>query len=404
MFTFGGNNNFKDRFDFYEWSAPYYENSDEVFTALNKIGLKGKTLTAINAIGAINESIGNGLYWTITDSGVTLDNNWMESYEHLDKVRVPWSIELCEPIQLVFDDGTTVEILPIEDGGARIGVNTIPVGLVNGLNPSEVDATSFFGELIGHKLDNITLCIDSNEKRWIDKNSIQNKYQNKRTETKYIIEFEFDFPYKLKLTQEWESWYRVCGVGNEYRGKVTYQRFNSTTFQDDDTVKITTGRDGGGTFWIMGLRDKEKVCQIPNLDCFGISIDDYYVSEYLSEFLYKYFDESIQEREEYEEPDFDWYGVNLYSCDSMRKMINEIKETINLLQTNYDAPSLDKIKSNWNYISFLDTRIDKLEEHEINEQRKKLVPVAIDFYERFCRQIENMMKIPGVNIISFAGP
>ena len=30
MFNYGGDNNFCGRFDFYEWSAPYYENPKEV--------------------------------------------------------------------------------------------------------------------------------------------------------------------------------------------------------------------------------------------------------------------------------------------------------------------------------------------------------------------------------------
>ena len=155
MFNYGGDNYFCDRFDFYKWSAPYYENPKEVFLALNKLGLKDKTLVSINAIGAcrnIDNSGGTSLYWTIADAGIELGELWWERYEHLDSVLVPWNITLCEPIQFVFDDDTTLEILPIEDGGARIGVNTIPVGLVNGLNPSEVNATALFKEFIGRKL------------------------------------------------------------------------------------------------------------------------------------------------------------------------------------------------------------------------------------------------------------
>lgn len=52
MFNYGGDNKFHGRFDFYEWSAPYYENPKEVFLALNKLGLKDKTLVSINTIGA----------------------------------------------------------------------------------------------------------------------------------------------------------------------------------------------------------------------------------------------------------------------------------------------------------------------------------------------------------------
>lgn len=33
-----------------------------------------------------------------------------------------------------------------------------------------------------------------------------------------------------------------------------------------------------------------------------------------------------------------------------------------------------------------------------------MISVALDFYERFCTQLENMTKIPGNDLISFAGP
>ena len=182
MFNYGGDNNFCDRFDFYKWSAPYYENPKEVFLALNKLGLKDKILVSINAIGAcrnIDNSGGTSLYWTIADAGIELGELWWERYEHLDNVLVPWNITLCEPIQFVFDDDTTLEILPIEDGGARIGVNTIPVGLVKGLNPSEVNATALFKEFIGRKLSNIELKINYNETKRVNEFSIENNKECK---------------------------------------------------------------------------------------------------------------------------------------------------------------------------------------------------------------------------------
>ena len=409
MFNYGGDNNFCDRFDFYKWSAPYYENPKEVFLALNKLGLKDKTLVSINAIGAcrnIDNSGGTSLYRTIADAGIELGELWWERYEHLDNVLVPWNITLCEPIQFVFDDGTALEILPFEDGGARIGVNTIPVGLVDGLNPGGVNATALFKELIGRKLRDIEIKINYNETKRISKFSIDNNKESKEFRTNYAIELAFEFPYRLELAQGWESWSQVSAKGEDWRGKVPYKRLKDNTFSQKG-IEIVNGRDGGGTFWIIGISDKEeRMSDIPDLDCFGMSIEDDHVAEFLSAFLYKYFDSSVQDRYEYEDADFDWYGINLYTFENMKHLVSDIRRAIHLILEDYDNPELEEIKSSWSYYQYLshDKARDELTPDEINELRKNVVPTAVDFYERFCSQMDNMLKIPGNNIMSFAGP
>ena len=409
MFNYGGDNNFCGRFDFYEWSAPYYENPKEVFLALSKSGVQDKTLVAIHAIGACRSIVNSGstnLYWTIADAGIELGELWWKKYEHLDNVRVPWNITLCEPIQFVFDDGTTLEILPIEDGGARIGVNTIPVGLVNGLNPSEVNATALFKEFIGRKLNNIELKINYNETKHVNEFSIKKEKEYKEFRINYIIKFSFDHPYELEISQGWESWYQVSAKGEDRRGKVPYKRLKDNTISQKG-IEIVNGRDGGGTFWIIGIGDKEeRISKISNLDCFGMSIEDYHVEEFLSAFLYKYFDSSIQDRYGYMEDAFDWYGINLYTFENMKQMVSDIRRAMHLIQNDYNNPALEEIKSYWRYYQYLDQdkAKDEITPEEINELRKNAIPIAVDFYERFCDRMDHMLKIPGNNIMSFAGP
>ena len=409
MFNYGGNNNFRGRFDFYEWSATYYENSEEIFLALSESGIKEKTLMAINAIGACRskEDLGGiELYHTISDAGIDLGELWLEKYEHLDKVLLPWNITLCEPIQFVFDDGTTLEILPFEDGGARIGVNTIPVGLVNGLNLGEVNATAFFKEFIGRKLSDIELKINYNETKYVNKFSIEKRDEWKSFRINYIIELTFEYPYRLELTQGAESWYQVSAKCENGRGKVPYKRLKDNIFSQEE-IEIINGRDGGGTFWIKGVSDKnERSSNIPDLDRFGMSIDDSYVAEFLSAFLYKYFDPSVQDRYEYEDNDFDWNGCNRYTFENMKHMVSDIRRAIYLIQEDYNNSELEEIKSYWSYYQYLNHGKvkDELTPYEINELRKNRVHTAVDFYERFCSQMDNMLKISGNDIILFMGP
>lgn len=407
MFNFGGHNDFNGRFDFFEWSAPYYENPKEVFTVLNEMNLKGKRLVAINAVGScrdIGRTNGVGLYQTIRNAGIEPGDNWWENYPHMDEVLIPWNIVLCEPIQLVFDDGNTLEILPIEDGGARIATNSIPVGMTDGLNDGGINTTAFFKELIGRKLNSIELRIRKKEEQYINEFSLKRETPYTDCRTKYVIQLGFEYPYKLEIIQSWESWYEVCAKGNWDQERVPHKR-KKEVYKEPSGPWIVNGRDGGGTFWIIGISSKEdRESNIPNLDCFGMSIDDTVVGEYLTEFLYKYFDRSIQERNEYDDPGFDWYGGNLYTFESMRKMLDDIYQVMRMIREDYDNPELSKIKAHWPLYPYTKKRRDELSEMEINEVRKKIVPDALLFYERFCARMENMLKIPGNDIMSFAGP
>ena len=407
MFEFGGHNNFKGRFDFFEWSAPYYENPKEVFTALNELNLKGKRLAAIHAIGScrdIGRTNGIGLYQTIRNAGIEPGDNWWENYPHMDEVLIPWNIVLCEPIQFVFDDGSTLEILPFDDGGARIGVNTIPAGMIDGLNDGEINASKFFEELIGRKLNNIELRIRKNEELHINEFSLKRDSPYTETQTEYVVRFEFEYPYKLEIIRSWESWYEVCAQGNWDQERVPHKRKKEVCIEHSGPW-ITNGRDGGGTFWIIGISRKvERQSDIPNLDCFGMSIDDTVVGEYLTEFLYKYFDPSVQEREEYDESGFDWYGVNLYTFDTMREMLDDIYRVMKMIQEDYDNPELLAIKSHWSVYQYTKKRRDELSDEELNELRKNVIPEVLIFYERFCARMEKMLEVPGNDTMSFAGP
>lgn len=330
MFKFGGHDNFDGRFDFFKWSASYYENPKEVFTALNEMNLKGKRLIAINAIGLCRD-IGRtndvGLYQTIRNAGIEPGDNWWENYPHMDEVLIPWNIVLCEPIQFVFDDGSTLEILPFEGGGARIATNSIPVGMIDGLNDGGINTSKFFQELIGRKLDSIELRIRRKEEQYINEFSLKRETPYTDFQTKYVIQLGFEYPYKLEIIQSWESWYEVCAKGNWDHERVPHKRKKEVS-KEHSGPWIVNGRDGG-TFWIIGVSNKEeRESDIPNLDCFGMSIDDNVVGEYLTEFLYKYFDPSVQEREEYDEHGFDWYGRNLYTFESIRNMLDVSKHYI----------------------------------------------------------------------------
>ena len=405
-----GNNRFNGRFDFFEWSAPYYESPEEVVMAIKELDVIGKTIKCVNVIGTVEALMdGWSLCSLLLDAGVDLEQISWKDYPRLDHIRAPWGVTACEPLQFVFEDNTTFEILPIGGGGARIAANSIPVEIKNGLNDSNFDANRFFAELAGKTLETLKIYVNTTDKKYIEEYTIKNNKDYHETRTTYRYCFSFDYPYEINLEQDYESYYDITMTGESgayEKTKIRYKRIKET-INKNEKVFICNGRDAGGTVWIVAFNnDKTADKKLPFCDNLGMSIDDYNVSEYLSEFLYRYYNPDIQDESNYttDVRQFDWYGVNVYTYDSMRKMLNDIRRAAQLLVNDYDNPELSAVKEHFPWYQYTDKPRDKVSEEEMNELRKNEVPIAVDFYNRFIDRIEKMMKLPGTNMISFAGP
>ena len=85
-------------------------------------------------------------------------------------------------------------------------------------------------------------------------------------------------------------------------------------------------------------------------------------------------------------------------------MLEEIRTACRLLENDYDNSVLSEIKAHFSWHYYTEKHKGELTDNELNELRKNRVPAAIDFYNRFCARMENMMLLPGKNAISFAGP
>lgn len=403
-----GNDKFEGAFDFFEWSAPYYLTPYEVAKALNSIDLKAKKIKSINVIGYVEGADKGLVYRRIRDAGIHADDNWIESYPHLNKVMVPWKVSACEPIQFVFDDDSTLEILPIGDGGARIGINTIPAGLSEGLNHSNFKAVHFFAKAIGKKIKEIDVRIEKKTQQDFGRYWLDSETPHEETRTKYRICLDLDYPFEMELVQTWESWYTIEMHGSGWDNQIPYSRVNAS-FKNIKQIRIINGRDCNGVFWIVPISsDEEARDEQFFVDNYGISIDDDKVLDFLGDFLRRYFDPSIQDDtgDYYEDGKraFDDFGVNLYTFDSMREILREISNAISMLENDFGNPQIAKIRNNLPWFQHTDKHKNELSDAQINALRKKCVPETVDFYKRFIKRMEAMMRLPKRDIISFAGP
>ena len=400
-----GNDDYDGYFNWYKWSAPFFARPEEVHFHLESLDLCGKTLREVRVIGGafdIGNVNGNILYHRVLQAGMEPADDFPASYPNLEKILVPQQVWLCEPIQSVFTDATTLEIQPIENGGARIGVNTIPLSITDGLNRSNLDAKIFFSEVCSEQLESFEVVVEEARTKYV-----RHYAGRSHTEScvKYLVSFRFSNGNEIMLTSDWTSWYHV--ELNRYGQEclIPYARVLEAK-RGGEQITIINGRDGGGMFWIfpISLDDETVEEREPLADNYGISIDETDIHEFLSFFLVQQFDPAIQERDEWEENCFDSYGHNYYTFETMRRMLKEIRSVSRLLQEEYDHPMLDDLKSRFTWYLYTPKNWKEVTETEKNELRRNRVPLAADFYERFCVRMEEMMTLPGRNAISFAGP
>lgn len=198
---------------------------------------------------------------------------------------------------------------------------------------------------------------------------------------------------------------------------------------NDEIIEIKEGHDPSSYFWIMPVKvidmtkdadDSDNVDEYRKLE---ISIEEENIRAFLFPLLLKYFDDNLPENLQRldnhtvslvdgTQTTFEWYlTYNYYTMQSIQDMISEIKEIIELLEDDFNNSKLDYIKEDYDWILYLDHRVntknlpyDKNERIKLTENYKNLI---INFYNRFIKYMENMIEEGsknGYKLISFMGP
>lgn len=197
----------------------------------------------------------------------------------------------------------------------------------------------------------------------------------------------------------------------------------------EELIEIKEGHDSSSYFWIMPVKVKDMTKDADDSDNVDeyrkleISIEEENIRAFLFPLLLKYFDDNLPENLQRldnhtvslvdgTQTTFEWYlTYNYYTMQSIQDMINEIKSIIELLKDDFNSTKLDYIKEDYDWILYLDHRVntknlpdDKNERIKLTENYKDLI---INFYNRFIKYMENMIEEGGKNgykLISFMGP
>ena len=186
-------------------------------------------------------------------------------------------------------------------------------------------------------------------------------------------------------------------------------------------IGIVDGHDSSSYFWIMPVRaidfentaDLDSVAEMRSAE---ISIEEDDVAQYLTPFLYKYFDEEMTENKKRKDVSgFEWYlEHNFFTFDSMALILKDIEDTVDALVSGRETEYTQKLKikrgtATYQLVYAKNLTAEKVAEYNANRPTEDDTAVAlvVDFYQRFLYRMEYMLKVgkeKGYNLISFMGP
>lgn len=403
-------------FDWHKWDATQCNTAEEIEKFLDENKIYGKTIQTISVIGMAEnmEKFSYVCQLRRTLAGVGVSYELMDSgkFPNMEKTLLPCEVSISEPVVVVFEDGTTLEMQMCRNGAIKLAVNQIPVSVNDGINFSNFDAGKMFNRLKGATVRGISL-ID----RTIESQNGRSTYVEKRCFRK--LQFDVSGEYGFYLEKRYDNWYRF-GLSNRncYKdfgwetARITYDALQQAA-KPRQQITIVEGHDCSSYFWIMPVKaiskEQEWKVKVEEYRPEQISIEEDDVSRMLYYFLDQIYDSSLQEPfrdTRLYDLDFQWnLEYNVFTYDSIRKMIETIREYTYLLQTDYDNPELDELKACFHPGQFDSEYYYYQEQPDREATIRKNIYVAIEFYERFCDRMETMMEYAQqFNLISFMGP
>lgn len=196
-------------------------------------------------------------------------------------------------------------------------------------------------------------------------------------------------------------------------------------------IGIIDGHDSSSYFWIQPVRiidftDTNGIDNIAEMESAEISIEENDVNQYLTPFLYKYFDNELEANKKRIDNSSDndnilyvsgfvWYLThNFYTFSSIKNILNDIKDTMDALASGRKNEFTDKLKEKRGWATYELVYARNFSDEQVKEYNNNRpteddtdAELIIDFYRRFIYRMEYMMKVGeenGYNLISFMGP
>ena len=200
-------------------------------------------------------------------------------------------------------------------------------------------------------------------------------------------------------------------------------------------IGIVDGHDSSSYFWIMPVRVIDN-SNSDSIDCVAemrsneISIEEDDVDQYLTPFLYKYFDGELEANRNRVEDcwtdddgneqtmyisGFEWYLThNFFTYGSIEMILDDMRGTVDALSSGRENEYTAKLRekrgtATYQLLYAKDLSDEQIAEYNANRPTEDDTEISliIDFYNRFIYRMEYMMRVgkeKGYDLISFMGP
>ena len=412
-------------FDIQEWKPTFCKTEKELNAFWEENQIARKKIIKINAIGiALNMqgwSLGERIQKILSSAAVTdelmqkVDNDWYNN------IQLNVELKLWEPIVLVLEDRSTVELMIFPDGVLGISVNQIDPNTTEGVNHGDCDANILFSEMLSRKCRRPEFYHRISYQGSGEEESVQSE------EYAFVFTLSGDSNFRFFIRAGHDSAF-TCGLIFRYQFnweqniyKIPLGRINEA-LKDVQQIPILEGTDYSSYFMIVPTMAEEQEIDSSfsweTKDYYqnGIMIEEDDVQFFLFYFLYKYFDENYNKkyagRYPYDSVRFErWADPNLYSYPTMKKMLQDIEEKTKLLQEDFENPELKELIDGFAISYFLPDELWNLPDQEDwNEEKKREIirdhlGIALDFYARFVKRVRKLMnRNPDCECICFSGP
>ncbi len=200
-------------------------------------------------------------------------------------------------------------------------------------------------------------------------------------------------------------------------------------------IGIVDGHDSSSYFGIMPVRvidnsNTNILDNVAEMRSTEISIEEDDVNQYLTPFLYKYFDEELDANrkrvDDYWIDDdgneqatfvsgFEWYLThNFFTFEQMAQILKDISDTVDALTSGKETDYTKKLKikrgsETYQLLYAKNLTNDEVAAYNANRPTEDdtEAELVVDFYQRFLYRMEYMMKVgkeKGYDLISFMGP
>ena len=396
------------RFDRHNWNPTLLRTQEEMNTMLASCARK--RIKCINVIGVSHNLNVDSLYRqmmrTLSTAGIAYDPSSPQWQETKNRVMIPCTAKICEPIVIVFEDDRTLELRPQSGDGLLVAFDQTPTHLKDGLNNSCFDSEEIFAGAAGSTIEGISFTQQHREIKMI--------YPHYTAKASWDI--HLSGKYNLRIDLNDSGWFLLTLLDRDtgtpaalpYKEMLRYVR-------GDDQICIVEGHNSSD-FRILPVRHTAVTAGQPNgIEDFReeeISVEEDDVFYHLYYFLNKYFDKDYsygEARPSYCGSEFEWsMEHNIYTYETVQTMLDEIEECAHLLKTDFHNEKLDGLKNkvcNHPLDAENDPNFQKLSAEDQKKELSRRIKVTYDFYERFVPRMRSMMNAASeYRLISFMGP